>query len=226
MGNRLQNIITESLATLIGRIDSNTLHTPCWKSGSMEHQCILVLHLRQHQWHLITNIHKHGVCSLYTQMSKGSSCDSLQDSNNLFHLHSYHWVFMSLLAYRNSQNNVYKQLQLHCAVINHDARPTIIDTLLTHIFKMGWEHFAICFSYTDGQYILNDCLQPIASEISQDTQPTIVNTPMMIILEWGREFVLVWFNHFGGQCIKKRLQQTNINNLWLIVAYLSATING
>jgi len=44
---------------------------------------------------------------------------------------------MSILAYKNSQNNVYKQCQPFHAVINHDARPTIVYAPLMLIVKMG-----------------------------------------------------------------------------------------
>jgi len=42
-------------------------------------------------------------------MSKGYSHDSLRDSNNLFHFQCYLKLFMTLLAYKNSENDVYDQ---------------------------------------------------------------------------------------------------------------------
>jgi len=76
----------------------------------------------------------------------GYSSHILWDSNNLFHLQSYQWVFSSILAYDDSQNNVYKQEPPHRAVIHHDGRPTIVGTRFTLILKMGPEqfHFHFC----------------------------------------------------------------------------------
>jgi len=42
-------------------------------------------------------------------MSRGYSCDSLSDSNNLFHLQIYHLELKSILAYKNSQNDIYNK---------------------------------------------------------------------------------------------------------------------
>jgi hypothetical protein len=69
----------------------------------------------------------------------------LRDSNNLFHLQSYHAVFLSFLANNDSQNDVYTHKPPHRAVINHDGRPTIVDTLLTLIVKMGQAEFQYHF---------------------------------------------------------------------------------
>ena len=77
--------------------------------ASTEHQRYLVLHLRYYEWCLIKSIHKEGYGSLYTQICMGYSIHIFWDSNNLFHLQSYHWVFMSRLAYDDSPNEVYKQ---------------------------------------------------------------------------------------------------------------------
>jgi len=73
----------------------------------------------------------------------GYSHHILWDRNNSFHSQSYHKVFLSLFLFNNSQNNVYTKDQPHCAVINYDARPTIVDTLFTLIFmmKQGACHF-------------------------------------------------------------------------------------
>jgi hypothetical protein len=78
-------------------------------SASTERQRDLVLHLRWYEWCLIKSIHKEGYGSLYRQIGTGYSSHILRDSNNLFHLESYHYVFLSLLAYDDSQNNVYRQ---------------------------------------------------------------------------------------------------------------------
>jgi len=49
-------------------------------------------------------------------------------------------------VYKNGQNNVFRPKWPYCAVIDHDGRPTIVDTLLTLIFKMGQGafHFLFC----------------------------------------------------------------------------------
>jgi len=132
-------------AASIGKRDCNTLPAPSWKWASMECQQFLVLHLRYYEWRLTKNIDTHGVGSLYWQMSRGYSRNSLQDSNNLFHVQSYHQLFRSLLAYSNSENDVYNQQQPHCALINHHAMPTIVDTPLTLILKLMQGTFTFLF---------------------------------------------------------------------------------
>jgi hypothetical protein len=52
---------------------------------------------------------------------------------------------VSLLASKNSQNPVYRQEWPHRVVINHNGSPTIVDTPLTVIFKMGQRAFHILF---------------------------------------------------------------------------------
>jgi len=52
---------------------------------------------------------------------------------------------MSLLVNNNSQNDVYRLYEPHRAVINHEGRPTIVDTLLTLILKMAQGAFHIPF---------------------------------------------------------------------------------
>jgi hypothetical protein len=58
--------------------------------ASTERQRYLVLHLRQYEWCLISSIHKEGHGSLYRQICTWYSSHILWDSNNLFHLQSYH----------------------------------------------------------------------------------------------------------------------------------------
>jgi len=94
-------------------------------------------------WCLITSIHKQTVGSLYREISKGYSWDSLRYSHNSLHLQYCNWVFMSVLGSKTGQNVVYRHHRPHSTVINHDARPTIIDTLLTFIFKMGQGAFRL-----------------------------------------------------------------------------------
>jgi hypothetical protein len=76
----------------------------------------------------------------------GYSSHILRDRNNLFHFQSSHQVFLSLLEYNNSQHDIYRQQPPHRAVINHDGSPTIVDTLLMLILKMGQIafHFHFC----------------------------------------------------------------------------------
>ena len=58
--------------------------------ASTERQRYLALHLRYYEWCLITSIHKEGYGSLYRQICTGYSSHIFRDSNNLFHLQSYH----------------------------------------------------------------------------------------------------------------------------------------
>jgi len=72
-----------------------------------------------------------------SQICTGYSRHILRDINNIFYSQSCHWVYLSFLMYKNSQNDVYRQQQPHCTVINRDSRPTIVDAPLTLIFNMG-----------------------------------------------------------------------------------------
>jgi len=101
-------------------------------------------------------------------MSRGYSHGSLRDSINLFHLQCCHKVFLSLLEFKNSQKDVYKPLWPHRAMINHDARPKIIDAPWMLIFKMGQGVFCFhFFSYEQSilrlwlsaTYCTSDCPQ-------------------------------------------------------------------
>jgi len=137
MGDWLHTVIKELLAAFIGKTHDDTLPAPSWRWASKMHQWFLVLSLWYYEWWWIINFHTGGVGSLYRQMSRGYSRDSLQESSNLFHLQCYHQVLISVLLYKNSQHNVDKQYQPFRTEINHDARPTIVDTQLTLNFKMG-----------------------------------------------------------------------------------------
>jgi len=60
-------------------------------------------------WRIIVDIYILVVVSLYREMTKIYSRDSLSDSNNLYHFQRCNQVFMSNLTYTNSQNSVYRQ---------------------------------------------------------------------------------------------------------------------
>jgi len=109
MGNRLQTVRKELLAAFRGKTDTDTFPAPSGKWVLMEHQQFLVLYLWYYVLLIIPSIHKQQHRSLYRKISTGYPGNSLRDSNNLFERQSIHWVFSSSLAYKNSQNDVYKQ---------------------------------------------------------------------------------------------------------------------
>jgi len=82
----------------ISRLDVQNKHTHApnhilkisINRASTERQQYLVLHLQYYEWCLITSIHKEGYSSPYRQICTGYSSHILRDSNNLFHLQSYH----------------------------------------------------------------------------------------------------------------------------------------
>jgi len=52
--------------------------------------------------------------------------------------------------------------------------------------RWGEEHDVFSFSYNGSQYIVYDCLQPVALQITQDTQPTIVGALLTLIFKIGQ----------------------------------------
>jgi len=55
-GHRLQIVITEVLASFIGKTRSNTLPAPSWKWGSTECQRFSISYLRLSKWHMIADL--------------------------------------------------------------------------------------------------------------------------------------------------------------------------
>lgn len=145
VGDRLHTVINAVLAAIITNRESETLPAPSSQWASMERQRLLVLRLQWYVRHLMTSIYKQGYGSLNTQICMGYSCYNLWDSNDVFHLQSYHYLFVSLLVYKSSPINVYRSERSHNAVISHDGLRTIVDTPLMHIYNMGQEAFFFCF---------------------------------------------------------------------------------
>ena len=106
--DRLQNVINGLFASIEAKRENDTLPTTSWKWVWKERQWLLVLHLRQYAWRLIISIHTEGYGSLGWQICTGYSHHILRDSNNLFHFQRYYYLFLSLLAYINSQNDEYR----------------------------------------------------------------------------------------------------------------------
>jgi len=94
-------------------------------------------------------------------------------------------------------------------VIDHDGRPTIVDTLLTLILKMGQEAFHFTFAYKGSRQSVYDNVQPAAPQITHDTCPTIVDAPLMLIFIIGK----------GGYCNLFCLSRKPIMPLWLTTTY-------
>jgi len=58
---------------------------------------------------MIADIYKYEVGSIYRQISKRYSRDSLSDRNKLFYLQSHYKEFTSVLAYKHGLDFVYRQ---------------------------------------------------------------------------------------------------------------------
>jgi len=65
--------------------------------------------------------------------------------------------------------------------------------------RRGREHVASSLFYNGGQYIVHDCLQPVALQITQDTLPTIVDAPLTCIFKMGQDGITACFAYKGSQ---------------------------
>jgi hypothetical protein len=86
---------------------------------------------------MIADIYKQGFGSHSGLISKRSSRDSLPYNHNLIYFQHCTSVILNVLAHKISQNSIYRHLWLSRALINHPARPKIVDAPLTLIFRMG-----------------------------------------------------------------------------------------
>jgi hypothetical protein len=50
-----------------------------------------------------------------------------------------------VLVSRTGQNFVYRYLQLHCALINHDAMPKIVDAPMMLIMALAYPQYATVY---------------------------------------------------------------------------------
>jgi len=48
------------------------------------------------------------------------------------------------------------------------------------VSESGREHVSFSFANNGSLYLINECLQPIATEINNDATPQIVKTPLML----------------------------------------------
>jgi len=86
---------------------------------------------------MIVDIYKQGFGSLSRLMSKWSSRDCLPDNHNWIHFQCCNSVILNVFVHKTSQNFIYRYQWLAHTLINHPARPKIVDTPLTLIFRMG-----------------------------------------------------------------------------------------
>ena len=86
---------------------------------------------------MIAEFYKQGFGSLSGLIRKRSSHDSLPDNHNFIYFPCCNLVILNVLVHKTSQNSIYRPLWVSCALINHPARPKIIDDPLTLIFRMG-----------------------------------------------------------------------------------------
>jgi len=59
--------------------------------------------------------------------------------------------------------------------------------------QWGWEHVAFSFAYKGDQYLLYECLQPIATQIAQDARPKIIDAQLTLIVGMGQGAYLSCF---------------------------------
>ena len=100
---------------------------------------------------MIAHICKHGFGSLSSLISKRSSRNSLPDNRNLIHFQYCNSVILNLLAHKTSQNSIYRHWWLSRALINHSARPKIIDAPLTLILPQAYPHYVTSYFGIDYQ---------------------------------------------------------------------------
>jgi len=102
--------------------------------------------LRLTLWHLITDTYQSGVGTLCRHLCERHSCDSLPDSNDLFHLHCSNSEFTTILACNHCQNFEYSSLWRPYDLINNDERQIIVNAELMLICKKGQGvcHFLCC----------------------------------------------------------------------------------
>jgi hypothetical protein len=111
---------------------------------------------------------------------------------------------------------------LFCAFINHDARPAIVEALLTLIIKM--EQGACCFRfYLSRQSILLLWLSVTCCHSDYPGRSTI--SRWRSFSGSGRQCISYCFHSTRCQWVQKWHICTNIYLLRLTVGYLNATIN-
>jgi len=135
-GDRLQIVINGVLAAMIGNRESETLPATSWKSASTECQRLLAFHHFQSQRDVAGMVYIHCFDCFY--MLKGSRILSVRSANEI-----------SCYCPRGCSGNVrYISAYRHCHIllygcwgssatpITDDARPKIVDALLTLMFGM------------------------------------------------------------------------------------------
>ena len=143
--NRLQLVINEALAAIIGKRECESLPAPSWKWASTECQRLLAFHHGESQRDVAIMVyiyHFDYVCMLQgSRILSGSSvnemswyCPARCGGNIPYVSADKGWHIL-----------VYGFLWLSATHIVEDARSKIVDTPLTLIFNMGLE--AYCFLF-------------------------------------------------------------------------------
>jgi len=140
------------------------------KCASMEHQQFVVLYGRLLKSELVVRIYNHCVgcfltqkrtlyspCPILRLITSRWSCNSLLDNHNSIRVDCCNVLILNVFANKTAQNAMYRHLQLSCALINHHARPKIVDAPLTVIFviRQGACHCLFCLNR---QPILRLCI--------------------------------------------------------------------
>jgi len=84
------------------------------------------------------------------QISMRYSHDSLHVSNTWLHRQCCNEEFVSILAYNNRQNFIYRQQWTHRTCNTPNARPKIVHPLLTLIFNIGQGACRVLFRLSRG----------------------------------------------------------------------------
>jgi hypothetical protein len=94
---------------------------------------------------MIIDNYKQGFGSISRLLSKRSSRNSLSDNRNQIHFQCCNSEIINVSAHKTSQNSIYRHLWLSCALINHPARPKIIDAPLMLILPQAYPHYATSY---------------------------------------------------------------------------------
>jgi len=136
-GDRLQTVINEVVAGFIGNRASEILLATSWKWATMERQWLLAFHHGQSQRDVAVTVYIHHFDCFCTV--KGSR---ILSGSSVYKIYCYcpggcggNMPYIS--AYRGCHIHVFGCVWSSATHIAEDATPTIVDALLTLIFKMG-----------------------------------------------------------------------------------------
>ena len=151
-GNRLQTAITEVLAAFIGKGETETFLPPSWKWASMECQPLLALHHGQSQRDVAVIVYKHHFDCFWTLNSSWILSGCFVNEMRCNCPGGCRRNIPFLFTYIGCQQHLYVCFRSRVTHMTEDAKPRIVDALLTLIFKIGQEGYC---------YLLGQSQQPI-----------------------------------------------------------------